>query len=524
MEADLIIINAVIYSANPSFEIYQAMAVKEGKVLDLASDDEILSKYNSDQIINADGKSVYPGFIDPHCHFYGYGSSLQTADLRNTSSFNEILEIIKKHAGENQDGWILGRGWDQNDWDNKSWPDNKELNRLFPDRPVFLVRIDGHAALVNDKALQLAEIKRNTSVKGGAILLEEGRLTGLLVDNAVDLVNAVVPKEDTGQINASLLGAQRKCLAVGLTSVHDCGLNLNVIEMIDKLQKDNKLQIGIYAMLNPTRDNFEKYMFNGIYRTDKLHIRSVKLYADGALGSRGALMIEPYADDPGNRGLSVSTSDYLTEISKLAYSYGYQVNTHCIGDGANREVLHIYADILKGKNDRRWRIEHAQVIHPDDFILFGKYSVIPSVQSTHASSDMYWAEDRIGERIKYAYAYNSLLNQNGWLPNGSDFPIEDINPIFGFYASVARKDQKGWPEDGFQAEEALSRENALKSMTIWAAKAGFEENERGSLEPGKRADFVITDEDIMKVAEKQIFQTKVLKTFISGNQVFSKNN
>lgn len=520
-EADMIVTNAVIYSVDSSFNIFESMVINEGLIVELGNNFDLLKKYSSDNILDLKAKALYPGLIDPHCHFYGYGTSLREADLKETKSMDEILERIKNHASLYPDGWILGRGWDQNDWETKEWPENEGLNQLFPDRPVVLIRIDGHAALANQKALDIAGIMTTTKIKGGQIIQKKGKLTGILVDNATNLLQSFIPKAGEEDIKEALLGAEKNCFAVGLTSVHDAGLDLKVIETIDELQQNKNLKMRIYAMLSPTDENFGKYMFHGIYKTDRLHIASIKLYTDGALGSRGALMIEPYSDDPGNSGLQVASYTYLHKMAALADSFGYQVNTHCIGDSANRLMLNIYSDILKSKNDKRWRIEHSQVIHPDDFNLFGDYSIIPSIQTTHATSDMYWADERLGERIQFAYANKTLLDQNGWLPNGSDFPIENINPIYGFFAAVTRKDHSGWPETGFQTEEALSREQALRAMTIWAAKAGFEENEIGSLEPGKKADFVIADRDIMKVDEMEIINTKILNTFISGEEVYA---
>ena len=521
MEADLIIKNAKIYSVDNDFSIFESMAVKDGKIMATGKNREILKSWKSENLVDASGTCVYPGFIDPHCHFYGYGAGLQEADLRGTDSFEEVLEIVKKHALKHPEGWIQGRGWDQNDWKNKNWPDNKQLNEIFTDRPVILIRIDGHAAIVNDFAMDLAGITGKTKIAGGEIIIHNAKPTGILVDNAIDQLRTVIPKPTESDIRTSLLDAQENCFAVGLTSVHDCGLNKNVIDLMDQMHQDSILKMRIYAMLNPTKENFESYLTKGVYRTDRLHVASLKLYADGALGSRGARLLEPYSDDPENSGLFVATKEYLTEMAEFAYKNDYQVNTHCIGDGANRLMLEIYSGILKGKNNRRWRIEHSQLIDPDDFKIFGDNSIIPSIQTTHATSDMYWADERLGKRIKNAYAYKTLLNQNGWLPNGSDFPIESINPLYGFYAGVSRKDQKGWPEEGFQKEEALSRVEALKAMTIWAAKAGFEENEIGSLEPGKFADFVITDKDLMEAPEEELFRIKVLKTFIFGEEVFS---
>jgi hypothetical protein len=290
---------------------------------------------------------------------------------------------------------------------------------------------------------------------------------------------------------------------------------------VDSLQKAGSLKMRIYGMLSPGRKDLEAYMYQGIYKTDHLNVRSLKLYADGALGSRGALMLDPYSDDPHNTGLLVTDPEDLKNIFREAYQYGYQVNTHCIGDSANRLMLQIYSEILEGENDRRWRIEHAQVVHPDDFILFKKYNIIPSVQPTHATSDMYWADERLAEnRLTGAYAYKKLLEQNSWIPNGSDFPVESINPIYGFYAAVTRKDLEGYPEGGFMPEQCLTREEALRAMTIWAARAAFEENEKGSIEPGKFADFIVTSSDLMKIPEHKIPNVKIKMTFSGGTQVY----
>ena len=319
------------------------------------------------------------------------------------------------------------------------------------------------------------------------------------------------------------MAAQKNCFAVGLTSVHDAGLGKNVIDVIDSLNRSDEMMMRTYAMLAPTKENFKEFVDKGIYKTDRLNVRSVKLYADGALGSRGAKLLQDYSDDPGNSGLLLQSPDSIMEILKTAHKQGFQVNTHAIGDSANRMMLTLYGEVLKGENHKRWRIEHAQVIAPGDFDLFGKYSIIPSSQPTHATSDMYWAGERLGpERIKGAYAYKQLLGQVGWIPLGTDFPIENINPLYTFYAAVTRKDLKGWPEGGFQTENALSREEALKGMTIWAAKAAFEENEKGSLEVGKLADFVVLDKDIMEIPGKGLPTVKVLKTFIDGQEVFGK--
>jgi predicted amidohydrolase YtcJ len=523
-KVDLIVVNATIYTVDENFTVAEAMAVSEGRIVAIGTTEDITGKYSSGKTIDLDKKPVYPGFIDAHCHFYGYGLGLlKRADLMGTQSFDEILEIMKAHHEKFPSAyWIEGRGWDQNNWPEKAFPTNDKLNALFPDNPVILIRVDGHAAIVNEKALQKADIDATTKLEGGDVILKDGKPTGVLIDNAIDLVTRIIPPPDKSQMAEALFQAQQNCFAVGLTGVHDCGLEKREIEVIDSLQSSGELKMRIYAMLTPAQETLDEYLQKGIVKNELLNIRSVKLYADGALGSRGAKLIEPYSDDPANTGLLLRPPEALREFCKLAFDHGYQVCTHAIGDSANRLMLDIYSEFLKGKNDLRWRIEHVQIVAQEDFGLFSQFDVVPSVQPTHATSDMYWAGDRIGpERMKGAYAFHDLLQQAGWLPLGTDFPIEGINPLHTFYAAVVRKDLKGWPEGGFQPENALSRKEALKGMTLWAAKAAFEENEKGSIEPGKFADFVVLDQDIMHIAGDKLPDVKVLKTFVGGEDVFT---
>ena len=523
-QADAIYYNAVIYTVDSVMSKAEAMAIKDGRVLKTGSERELRKEFRASEWINLEGKTVYPGFFDAHCHFYGYGLGLQYADLRGTHSQEEIIDRLKEKQKTHPTEWIMGRGWDQNLWKNTAFPDKALLDKAFPDKPVWLERIDGHAYFVNSRVLGLAGITSKTRIEGGTVLLNaKGEPSGVLIDNAMELINPILPKPDSATNTRALLEAQQNCLAVGLTCVADAGLDASTISLISRLQEENKLKLRYYAMISPSEENIEKHLLNGPFNNGRLVISSVKLYADGALGSRGALLIKPYSDDPGSQGLLLHPPALYERICSLAVQHGYQVNVHCIGDSANRMILHIFAKFLQGKNDRRWRIEHAQVIAPEDFHLFGDYSIIPSVQTTHATSDMNWAGERLGPvRVKDAYAYQQLLQQNGWLPNGSDFPVEKINPILGFYAAFSRKDLEGKPEGGFQSENALTREQALRAMTIWAAKACFLEKTTGSLEPGKAADFVVADRDMMTTAESQVPATLILQTVIGGKVVYRK--
>ena len=520
---DLLVYNAIVYTVDSNFSNAEAIAVDKGKIIAVGNSKELQDQYDATENIDAKGNTIFPGLIDAHSHFVDYGLGLNQADLVGTSSWDDVIERVKKFAADHKDGWITGNGWDQNDWADEIFPNNEKLNELFPDRPVILSRVDGHAAIANKKALELAGVKAGDALHGGVVEVVNGQLTGILIDNATGLVYSKVPRATDAQLKEALLGAQKKCFAVGLTTVTDCGLDYTYALLIDSLQKSNQLKMRMYVMLSDSKRDYDFIFANGKMKTDRLNVRAMKLFADGALGSRGACLLQPYTDKPGWSGFLLSSSEHFDSMANLISQHGLQMCTHAIGDSANRMMLEIYAKYLKGKNDQRWRIEHAQVINKDDFHYFGDYNIIPSVQPTHATSDMYWAGDRLGkERLKYAYANNDLKNENGWIPLGTDFPVEDISPIKTFYAAVFRKDAKGWPEGGFQKENALSREDAIRGMTIWAAKANFEEHEKGTLEKGKFADFVLLDTDLMKANEKNVLNTKVLMTFVNGEKVFEK--
>ncbi len=518
---DLLVYNAHIYTVDEKFTVQEAMAIKDGKIIATGKNAQIKNQYSSNKQLDAEGKSIYPGFIDAHAHFLGYGLGLQTVDLTGTKSWEEILTRLKDYSVLHPDGWLTGRGWDQNDWTVKEFPDKEELDILFPDRPVFLTRVDGHAAIANEKAI--TGIKPGLKIPGGDVETKNGKLTGVLIDNAIGLVSSRIPAPSASQKKAALLNAQTNCFAAGLTTIDDCGVQYDDVKMIESLQQSGELKMRLYVMLSNNSNNYDAIFKRGIIKNDRLNVRSFKVYVDGALGSRGACLLDPYADRPGSFGFLVNKKEHFDEIAAKIYKHGFQMCTHAIGDSGNRVMLNIYAKYLKGKNDLRWRIEHAQVVNKSDFSLFGRNAIIPSVQPTHATSDMYWAADRLGkERVKGAYAYKQLLAQNGWLPLGTDFPVEDISPFKTFYAACIRKDDKGWPAGGYQMENALSRRETLMGMTIWAAKANFEEEEKGSLEKGKFADFIILDNDLMKTDAGKILQTQVLKTFVNGELVYEK--
>jgi predicted amidohydrolase YtcJ len=527
-QADLIVFNAKIYTVDSNFTNAQALAVQDGKFLAIGSSEEILKIYQSDNQIDAKNQFVYPGFYDAHCHFFNLGLAIQqSVDLVGTSSFGEIVQKLVDFRQKNPDNkWLLGRGWDQNDWENKTFPNRDTLDKIFPQTPVYLVRIDGHAALANSAALRLGKIGEKPlieggQIEGGVIETKQGKVTGILIDNAMRLVSSVIPEPTEAEIEQILLTAQKACVANGLTTVNDAGLSPKIIDIIDKMQKNNTLKIRMYAMVSATREYVEEYIKKGIYKTDKLNVRSFKIYADGALGSRGACLIKPYSDDAKTTGFLLSQPAELEANFQRIANSDFQANTHAIGDSANRIILDMYAKMIKGNNDRRWKIEHAQVVDSVDLLKFKNNNIIPSVQPTHCTSDMYWAGRRLGAlRVRFAYPYKWLLAQNNILALGSDFPVEAVNPIFGFHAAVARQDAKNEPLNGFQMENAISREDALRGMTIWAAYSNFEEKERGSIEVGKQADFIILNQDLMTTERIELRNTKFVVTYIGGEKVY----
>ena len=521
-KVDTIVVNGVIYTVDSSFSTAQAMAIKDGIIVATGTDAEILAAYTSTEKIDAKGQAVYPGFIDAHAHFVGYGKSLFQVDLFGTTSWEEAVERVKVFAAAHPElAWIEGRGWDQNKWPGKKYPTNALLNSLFPNTPVVLQRVDGHAAIANQKVFDIAGVKPGQTIVGGEVETKNGILTGVLIDNAKGLVYNSIPAVTKQTYTQWLQAAQKNCFAQGLTTVTDCGLDISDINFIDTLQREGKINMRLFAMLSDNPENLTAYLKRGPYKTDKLFVNGFKVYADGALGSRGACLLHNYEDRKDWTGFLLANISHYDSLASVLAASKFQMCTHAIGDSANRQILNIYNKYLQKGNDKRWRIEHAQVVNPADFNLFGAAAVVPSVQPTHATSDMYWAAERLGnERMKGAYAYKQLMDQNGWIPLGTDFPVEDISPFKTFLAAVGRVDAKGFPEGGFQMENGLTREQTIKGMTIWAAKASFLEKEVGSLEAGKKADFIILAQDLMQVPVNKILDTKVVATYSGGKKVF----
>lgn len=519
-KVDFIIFNSNTYTVNEKFKNAEAFAINNGKFIAVGSSEKIKASYKSKNTIDAKKQTIIPGLIDAHCHFFGLGLEQQNVDLRDSKSYDEVLERLVTFQKEKNTSYIQGRNWDQNDWDIKEFPTKEKLDKLFPNTPVAISRVDGHALLVNEAALKYSgtsSIKFPTKISGGEVILKDGEMTGVLIDAAKNFIK--FPETSKQEATQGLLDAQKISFSYGLTTVDDAGLDKNTIELIDSLQKVGSLKMRIYAMVSGSQKNLDYYINKGITKTDRLNVRSFKIYGDGALGSRGAAMRESYSDRDNHFGALIYPPERYREIAKQIAASEFQMNTHAIGDSANTWLSKIYKEVLKNKENRRWRIEHAQIVSSKDFQNFN--NILPSVQPTHATSDMYWAEDRIGEeRMSGAYAFRNLLNRYGKIALGTDFPVEKVNPFLTFYAAIARRDLNNYPENGFQMENALSREETLKGMTIWAAFANFEEKEKGSIEVGKFADFVILSQDIMQINGSEIPNTKVVSTFLNGEKVY----
>lgn len=528
--ADVVIVGAPVYTMDPANPRAEAVVLEGGRVVAAPTRADAMARAGEGtHVIELSGAScVLPGLIDAHGHVYGLGRTLMQVDLLGTASASACAKRVREWAAKAPAGsWVEGRGWDQNDWEVKQFPTWRDLAGT-DDHPVYLRRVDGHAVWVNRAALERAGVTRDTpDPEGGRIVRDGGGdPTGVFVDNAVDLIAAFIPPADDALVERRVRAAVEHCVRHGLVSVHDAGVDEDVLAVYERLAHAGELDMHVYCMLSPTdRAYFARELAMGprSVADGRVVVRSVKLYADGALGSRGAALLAPYDDDPGNTGLLVDNPDTLAAIARRAYAAGFQVCTHAIGDRGNRVALDVYERVLGagGDADARFRIEHAQVVAPEDFARFHALGVIPSMQPTHATSDMYWAEDRVGpERIKGAYAWRTFLDGGNILPLGSDFPVEDVNPLWGIYAAVTRQDHDGWPEGGWYPGQRLTREEAVRGFTAWAAFAGFAEDERGVLREGMRADIVVLDHDVFTAPARDLLATGVLYTFVDGDIVY----
>jgi len=527
----ILVYNARIYTMDTDNPVASAMLFDgEGEIHQLGSSQAMLQRYPDARQIDIGGKTVIPGLIDAHGHLYGLALSLSQAQLRGTQSKADVIRRLKAHAAKLTPGdWLLGRGWDQNDWPVKVFPTRQDLDAEFPDRPVWLERIDGHAAWANSAALAMADVdlSGDWQPQGGFIRRDaNGEATGVLIDNATSLVQKAVPEISHDLLVASLDLALRQMVRLGLTGVHDPGISRAAVELYRQRIRAGHFPTRVYAMTDGVGATLDWLCKNGAVSdpSGRLYMRATKLYIDGALGSRGAALLAQYSDDPGNSGLLFMPEAELQAGMEKAMACGFQVGVHAIGDAGNRTVLDAYAKAM-GKypdNPGRHRIEHAQVLTAADIPRFAELGIIASMQPTHATSDMYWAQDRLGpERIKYAYAWRSLLDSGARLALGSDFPVEEVNPMLGIYAAVTRQDTKGWPPGGWYPEQKLGREEALRGFTLDAAWAGFMEDKVGSLQKGKRADFVVLDQDVMQVDAARIPSIRVLQTWLDGEQVWN---
>ncbi len=529
--ADLVFLHGVVYTLDSTETTAEAIALRQGTIVGVGTTEMILKQFNADTVIELEGKPVYPGFVDAHAHLEGLGIALMTVDLSGVSSIEEVQRRVAGDIRVTEGrSWVRGRGWDQNRWAAQQFPTHRDLDAVSTTVPIFLVRIDGHAAWVNGKALALGGITPKTpDPSGGKILRDrEGNPTGVLIDNAIDAVRNVMPKPTREERTRAVRLAVNACLRVGLTGVHDMGVDAELVDVYKELIQKEEFPFRVYAAIDGPGPTWDAMRAAGPilgFGDDRLTVRALKLYADGALGSRGAAMIEPYADDPGNRGITMMSSGAMQRAVLDAAQAGFQVCTHAIGDRGNAMTLDAYSAVLGSsgfeKKDLRLRIEHAQVLDPADVPRFAGLGVIPSMQPTHCTSDMPWATARLGEeRARFAYAWRSLLDAGSIIPAGSDFPVEQPSPLLGFAAAVTRQDGAGHPEGGWHPEQRMTRKEALKGFTQWAAYAGFNEAVAGTIERGKRADLTILSKDIMTVPDDQLSGARVAMTVVAGRIVY----
>lgn len=527
---DLIVLNAAIYTLDSALPRAQALAIKDGRFILVGSNAEVdaIAGLQTERL-EAAGRVIIPGMIDAHAHLPNLGRLLRTVNLKGTTSYEEVIVLVKRRAEQLKTGtWIVGRGWDQNDWDSREFPTHQALSAAVPRNPVYLERVDGHAALANAMALNLAGVDwRTEDPDGGKIIRDaDGKPAGTLIDEARLLVASVVPPVSRRELVAQIQAGMREANRWGLTGIHDAGVGADTVELYEELAARGQLTLRYYVMVEAGSPGLLELLGHGprIAMGDNMvWTRAIKVSADGAMGSRGAALLRDYHDDPGNRGLMLADYDSVLTVARLALENGFQLNVHAIGDRANRSVLDAYQEALSEYpgRDHRFRIEHAQLLAPDDIPRFAQLGVIPAMQGSHQTSDMYWIGDRLGRpRLEGAYAWRSLRETGVIIPNGSDFPVEEVNPLISFHAFVTRQDADGWPEGGWFPEQRLDREEALKSITIWPAYAAFMENDVGSISVGKLADFVILDRDIMTVPPDEILGARVLRTVVGGRSVY----
>jgi predicted amidohydrolase YtcJ len=545
--ADLIILGGKIYTVDDDHPVVEAVVVHGDKITYAGSASEA-RKFEGEntQIIDLEGKVMTPGFIEGHGHFMGVGYGELNLDLMYVKSYEELVEKVKEAVSNAQPGqWILGRGWHQDKWDTKpeqmvkGFQTHHLLSEASPDNPVFLWHASGHAAFANAKAMEIAgvnplarEKSQDLAVEGGEVIQDElGNPTGVFNERAMGLVSRHIPSNDDERNNRAFELAVLACWKNGITSFHDAGSSRENIELFRKFKAEGRLGVRLYLMLTGRdSDLIHEWLKRGpeIDPDHWLTIRSIKLNCDGALGSRGAWLLEPYADRPDFYGMATLSMDTVLSISQLALQAGFQVCSHAIGDRANQEILDRYETAIAGNMvkavDHRFRIEHAQHLHPNDIPRFAQLGVIPALQAIHMSSDRPWAIERLGEkRIKEgAYMWQSLLKSGAKIVNGTDAPVEPLNPIPSFYASVTRKTLKGEPEGGYEPEEKMTRQQALKSYTLDAAYGAFEEDVKGSITNGKLADFTVFTHDIMQVDEMEILNSEVSMTIVGGKVVYTK--
>ena len=513
--------NATIYTVNTIFDQGNALLIKEDKIL-FVGDLQALPNEEIHERIDCKGAFIYPGFIDPHGHFIDLGKSYFTANLYISKSFDEVIQICQDYNATNPARWILGRGWNQNNWEDKSLPNKKLLDELFPDTPVLLIRVDSHVGLINQKAIELTNVIQQKFIDGNEIAFKNDEATGIIYDKALYHVLDFVKPDEATKIKY-IQKATDICFSFGLTSIGDAFMTYEDFQAYKKLNENNELRMQIFGMFIPSDENKNYLKSAGVYQKNNLFINATKHFADGALGSRGAALIAPYDDAKDKTGMLLESEAYWETEAQFCIDNHLQMITHAIGDAANKRIFQLYKKYLQPNNQLRWRIEHLQMIDEEDLADLKTYAIVPSIQSTHGTSDYSWAVSRIGEeRMKKSYRIKDILDTCSMFANGSDFPIEKPNPLRGFYASITRKDDHQQPENGFAPEQKIDRIAALKSMTIWAAYAQFEEQQKGSLEVGKNADFVILEKDIMNCDEAEILDVKVLQTFVKGKCVYSK--